>query len=83
MAIGSKYSNKVLKASVFCMPVLRRTSASLVICAEAVHSVNPGESSPLLINSSLAGIPLLSTGFTSEGPACTTDLVTTDVAASF
>ena len=30
----------ILKASVFCMPVYRRTSPSLVICAEAVHSVN-------------------------------------------
>ena len=68
----------MLKASVFCMPVYRRTSPSLVICAEAVHSVHSIEL-PLISIGSLAGLSPLSSDLKSEGPVYTVDLLVVEV----
>ena len=68
----------MLKASVFCMPVYRRTSPSLVICAEAVHSVNSTELTLISIRS-LAGLSPLSSDFKSERPVYTVDLLVVEV----
>ena len=60
------------------MPVYRRTSLSLVICAEAVDSVHSIELTLISIGS-LAGLSPLLSGSKSEGPVYTGDLLVVEV----